>query len=227
MKKYITAFFTFIGYVTFLFAMGAGIMLYIGYRKSQAAEAAVMTNQHGQVISLQPAKQADTLTTATQTLPDFQPISRKPAVSATKTKTVRHHAPRKPPTSVSAKPVAHTTTMSVEASAKMSAKPTWVKAKPKVEKAKPRRNISSPAKTKKATQEKQELPPITLAFQATDSANPRTGKGKSHVPNVYETTELERQAKRNVDLQQLKEAAEQLRNPPVSESIIFKFLRGN
>lgn len=210
MKKYITAFFTFVGYVTFLFAMGAGIVLYIGHRKSQAAEAAVMSTQDGQVVSLTPEKQADTLTTQEQTLPHFQPISRKP-LSATKTKPVR-----KPTPTVSAKP----------ATASVSAPATYAAPKVRqtviVEKAAPK----APRKkrtTPKPTPVQEYLPPCTLTWRATDNtASPRTGR-RGYVPNVHETTELEKKARQ---MEELRQAAELIRNPPVWESGVLKFFGG-
>lgn len=219
MKNYIIAFFTFIGYTTFLFALGAGIVLYIGHRKSQAAEAAVMTTQDGQVVSMSPEKQADTLTTPAQTLPHFQPISRKP-VSATKTKPVRH-IQRKPDTPVSA-PAMYaepkvTRTITVEKSKPKATKTTVVKSKPKAKKPRPAATIHADLGIPEEPQR---------GYQVTDrTASPRTGG--SRIPDVHaEPSELELQAKRQVQMEQLKQAAKEIREPKGFESGLLKFFGG-
>lgn len=213
MKKYIVAFFTFLGYVAFISLLGAGIVVYIGYRKSQAAEAAVMSSPDGQVVHMHPKKQTDTATTLPETLPHFQPISRKPVSAAAKPKSVRPKPDKKatkPAKSVSVAPAQYTTVAAAPAAT--TRKPTATAKKPAAI-----RHVKIPAKhsptAAKASMANLGLPAESIrAYRVTDNgASPRTGRG---IINVAETTELERQVmKRAEEMRQLKAAVAKIRDP--------------
>lgn len=222
MKKYITAFFTFIGYVTFLFVMGAGIVIYIGHRKSQAAEAAAIASYDGQVVPMYPEKIADTATKPEQILPEYTPISRT-TVSASKTKHVR---PR-PAKTISNKPARTKTVVPDSYSLSTYKKASSIAAARKsTASAKKKTNIPT-KKTTASTHAALGLPAQSvLRYQVTDLSNPRTGgRGIS----VYHTSELEKQAIRKInDLKELEKAASQIRNPsPTWESGLIKLVDSN
>lgn len=218
--KYIRIFFTFLGYLTFTAIIGGATFWYIGYHKAQKKVESTVSLRE---ISMTPEKQPDTTTVSmsVQKLPEFQPISRKP-LSASKPKPVRAKTDNKPPKttpSVSVAPVTYATKKAAPAAiaskpvatAKKTVSARPVKSKAKHSPTASHADLGLPAES-------------TLSFRVTDNGtNPRTGRG---IVNVYETTELERQvARRLEDLQQLKEAAELIRNPPVHESGIMKMFR--
>jgi len=216
MKKYITAFFTILGYTTFLFLLGAGIVICIGYRKSQAAEAAVMSTGDGQTVSMLPAKQTDATTPSmsVQTLPELEPVSPRPRRVKEKgaPAPTRHVPPATPP----AKPVAQVAAKTATYTVPTAAKPTI--ATPPKEK---------PKKTAPTTHAALGLPAESpRQYRATDNgANPRTG---SRVPDVSAPpSELEQQAIRHArNIRQLEEETAKLRNPPVEETDLMKLFSG-
>lgn len=206
--KYIRAFFTFIGYCTTVAAIGGGIFWYIGHRKAMQKTESTVTLQE---ISMTPAKEPQ-LEPVT-----FQAVPEPPQVYPRKSAPV---AVRKAPATTEKKP------------AKVSAPVTYAAPKAArkivVEKAKPdvKQTRTTPRKKSAAPPPVQEqLPPCTLSYKATDTSNPRTGRG---IVNVHaEPSELEKQAIRDVQMEQLKEAAEQIRHPKGWESGLLKFISGN
>lgn len=216
-RRVITAFFTFLGYLTFLSLILAAIVLYIGYRKAEK-RANATTDTSFKEVPMTPAKTPSADTTAA--LPYFEPISKAPKMSArqpakwtpkaktkkTKTKTAKP----KPVRAVSVAPVLYTSLDDEpESAAKKTAK--WA---PKAKTA--RAKTAKPAKAKLAAIVQANLPGTSIVqFKATDSNHSNTRAGRGYVPDVTKTTALEAEVKRRKDLEEIKRAAETIRNPPV------------
>jgi outer membrane biosynthesis protein TonB len=208
MKKYIVAFFTFLGYVFSIFLLGAGIVIYIGHRKSQSAKDAVMSSADGQVVRMSPEKQADSTTTLLQTIPDIQPISHAPVSAPAKAKTVRAKPDKKP--AKSAKPAqAPKPTPKPELATKPVA---YAKPVSKPKQAKPKRTRQAAPIAYADAAPKPELGTSILRYQVTDRAGrERTGHG---VVNMDATSDLEKAAIRRAKaINELAAAADKIRNP--------------
>lgn len=215
MKKYITAFFTFIGYVTSIFLMGAGIVFYIGYHKQQkVVESTVEFRDISMTpVATEPAIPPGQLTAPTPVISPSMPVRRSTTKSVRKPAPVSATTPPSKPVTMSA-PVSAPVSVPVSAQEK-----TFVPAKKtaaKTPKAKPQKPTPKPAG----------LPPTsTLSFRVTDNgASPRTGRG---IVNINQTTDLEQQVIRDLQLEAVRKAAETIRNPPVWESGVVKYLSGN
>ncbi len=210
-RRIVTAFFTFLGYLTFLSGILAAIFLYIGWRKAEKrANAATATSF--KEVPLTPVNTADTDTIAA--LPHFEPISKSSKKSAPqasakksskwtpkKTKPAKSAAP-KPVHAVSVPTVLYTSLDDEPVSAKKTSK--WTPKKT----AKP--------KPKKTSIVQADIPGTSIVtWKATDdTSNPRAPKKKfKFYPN--QTSALEQEVRRKQQLQEIKDAAELIRNPPV------------
>lgn len=221
MKKYITAFFTFVGYVTFLFAMGAGIVLYIGHRKALEKAQVETSAQLIEAPGLTPAKDKEPELTPMQ----FQPLSAPPQVStrprkSAKTATV---SVRSRPTTTAKKSVSVSAPVTYAAPKEKRTIQAKTTKPQKVEKAK----TKQPAATA-TTHADLGLPEqLHRTYRATDRAtSPRTGG--SRIPDVTAPpSELEKQAMRHAEnIRQLEEETAKIRTPPVEETDLMKLLSG-
>lgn len=182
-QRYITAFFTFLGYCTFLFAMGAGVVVYIGYRKSMAHEAAVMASSPTQVIPMTPA---DT-TTLLQELPEPPYVSIRPRKSASVKKSASVPAKKTTPKKSAPVSVASSAAKTTEVSAPVTyavpekkrtivAKKESATAQKKAVRAKKKTAPATATATATATES---MPPLLRTWQATDHSNPRSGSAST------------------------------------------------
>jgi len=213
--KYIRAFFNFLGFLTFVAMLGAATFWFIGYQKNKVHTSSVTFKD----ITLTPVKTEEVTTTDShETFPDFKPISRPAAPD--KLVEPRRIKPAAKPTVQPAKKAVSNTVPAV--------KPVTYVKKPKTIPAAPATRVPKkrPAKALAKPATHTELSPCTLVFRATDNgASPRTGRG---IVNVAETTELERAVIRRLNAEkELRDAASQIRNPPVWESGVVKFFSQN
>ena len=214
--KYIRIFFSFLGYCTFICAIGAATFWYIGQKKAAAKAAAnpesVVVFQDNTAPTTPAAPDRLVEPTTQPELREFAPISR-PAAPDKLVDPAEAKPARKKPVAA-AKPVAKpatkpgVATKPVVATKVAAAKPT---AKP------------APARKKPASRPIQaELPPSTLSFRVTDNTRPaRAGSGIDY----NQVTDLEKAAKRHVEaIKQFERETEPLRNPKVWESGLLKLI---
>lgn len=224
MRKYITAFFTFLGYCTFTIGIGLCTFFLWGYHKNRAAIQQPATITHYGEVTMTPVKTPAADTTAA--LPYFQPISKSPKKSApqvsatqttkwtpakTKTKTTKWTpAKKKPAKPVQTKTVLYTSLDDEPVSAPAKQPTKWTP-KAKTVKAK---HVKAKA-TKTTNGQADMLGTSIVRYTATDAAHSNTRATRGYVPDVTKTTALEIEVRRKKDLEEIKAAAELLRNPPV------------
>lgn len=211
--KYIRIFFTFLGYCTFTAIIGAATFWYIGYKRQQKATESTVQFRD---ISMTPVA----TTEAPAEVPPGQ-LTVPPQVSPSPRKTAPKSGRKTTPVSVRTTP-AKPVTMSAPVSVPVSAPE-----KKFVPSAKKARRTKPMAKTQPATM--YPTPQTsTLTFRAEDNrsnprATPRTGRGI----NVSETTELEQQVIRDLQLEEIRKAARSIRHPYVWQSGVVEFFSGN
>lgn len=183
-------FFTFLGYCTFIFAVGAGTIIFIGYQKSKAHEAAVMASSPTQVVAMTPANEEAPADTATQwqELPEPPYVSVRPRTSTSVKKSAS--VPAKKTTPKKSAPVS--ASASVTKPAAVSAPVTYAVPEKKrtivakKEVAAPlKKTVKAKKKTAPATATATEyMPPLLRTWQATDNSNPRTGSASATTIDV-------------------------------------------